>query len=95
MIGKSVVAALSGAAIFLALGAGTASAQAPNDDQVRLCIKHVAEMERSVARTTKGAERKQILGMLGQAKRSCIEGHIGIAYSNASKGLQLAKRSAK
>ncbi|MGB0632161.1 MAG: hypothetical protein ACPGRZ_15835 [Alphaproteobacteria bacterium] len=91
MRSKNLTAALAGAAFFLTLAGGPTIAQPVNDDQVRLCTKHVAEMERTVARQTKGEERKRIIAMLGDAKKACFRGDIGAAYQSASKGLQLAK----
>ena len=93
-VSNRVASVLGAAVISLPLITGSASAQAVNDDQVKLCVKHIAEMERTVARQTSGEERKRIILMLGEAKRACIKGQIGVAYQDASKGLQLAKRAA-
>lgn len=95
MRSKYLVAALTGAAFFLTLGIDPAAAQPVNEDQIRLCNKHVAEMERTVARQTTGEERKRILQVLGEAKKACFRGDIGAAYQGASKGLQLANNAAR
>ena len=91
MSSKNLIAALAGAALFLPSLGGVAIAQPANDDRVRLCAKHVAEMERTVARQTTGDKRKRIIVMMSEAKKACFRGDIGLAYQNASKGLQMAK----
>lgn len=65
------------------------------DDDVRQCIRHIAELERRVARQTKGAERREIINVLGKAKVACIKGNIADAYAGAAKGLQMAKKAPK
>jgi len=95
MRSKNLTAALSGAAFFFTLACGPTVAQPASDDQVRLCARHVAEMERTVARQTAGEDRKRIIVMLGQAKKACFRGDIGAAYQGASKGLQLANNASR
>ena len=65
------------------------------DDDVRQCVRHIAELERRVARQTKGAERREIINVLGKAKIACIKGRIADAYAGAAKGLQMAKKAPK
>ena len=66
-----------------------------SDEEVRRCVRHIAELERRVARETKGAERREIIKVLGKAKVACIKGNIADAYAGTAKGLQMAKKAPK
>ena len=59
----------------------------------RQCIRHVAEVERTVARKIKGDERREILRVLSQAKTACTKGDIAAAYQAAGKGLEMVKKT--
>jgi hypothetical protein len=48
-----------------------------------------------VARQTTGAERREIIDVLGKAKIACIKGDIGSAYQGAGEGLQMAQKARK
>lgn len=80
------------AATFLFPAIPSASAA---DDDVRQCVRHIAELERRVARETKGAQRREIINVLGKAKIACMKGSIADAYAGAAKGLQMAKKAPK
>jgi hypothetical protein len=95
MFSTPTIAALTGAALFFVPLCGVAAAQPVDDDQVRMCVKHIAEMERNVARRTKGNERREIIALLREAKKACIQGRIASAYSGASKSMQMANKAAK
>lgn len=86
---------LSAALVAAALLIPAASPAIANDDEVRQCVRHIAELERRVARETKGAERREIINVLGKAKVACIKGNIADAYAGAAKGLQMAKKAPK
>jgi hypothetical protein len=65
------------------------------DEEVRQCVRHIAELERLVARETRGAERREIINVLGQAKVACMKGEIAAAYQGVARGLQMAKKAPK
>lgn len=90
---KYAIAALAGAAFILPLSLSISAPASAADDQVRQCIRHVAELERSVARQTKGEQRRDILRVLSSAKTACAKGNIGAAYQAAGKGLEMAKKA--
>ena len=89
---KYATYALVGAAFLLPLSLSINSPALANSDEINQCVRHVAELERSVARKTKGDQRREILRVLGVAKAACIKGDIAIAYQAAGKGLAMAKK---
>lgn len=90
---KYTIAALAGAAFLLPLSLSISAPASAAGDQIQQCIRHVAELERSVARQTKGDERREVLAVLGSAKMACTKGDIGQAYQAAGKGLEMAKKA--
>tara|TARA_R110002110_G_C13275070_1_gene702034 strand:+ start:479 stop:763 length:285 start_codon:yes stop_codon:yes gene_type:complete len=90
---KHAIAALAGVAIILSLDLSTGSPAVAADEQIQQCIRHVAELERTVARQTKGDERREILRVLSQAKVACAKGNIAAAYQAAGKGLEMVKKA--
>ena len=75
---KHAIAALAGVAIILSLDLSTGSPAVAADEQIQQCIRHVAELERTVARQTKVA---------------CAKGNIAAAYQAAGKGLEMVKKA--
>lgn len=93
---KSVSLALAGAALLFPLFSLSVSGTAvAASDEIRTCVRHIAEIERNVARKTKGAERREIIAILGKAKIACMKGQIGSAYQGASVGLKMAGKARK
>jgi len=90
---KFAIAALVGAAFILPLSLSVSGPAFANNHQIQQCIRHVAEMERTIARRTKGDQRREILRVLSKAKTACTKGNIGQAYQAAGKGLEMAKKA--
>ncbi|MBT6285175.1 MAG: hypothetical protein HOI96_08340 [Rhodospirillaceae bacterium] len=83
---KYATSALVGAAFLLPLSLSINSPALANSDEINQCAGHVAELERSVARKTKGDQRREILRVLGAAKAACIKGNIAVAYQGCRQG---------
>lgn len=92
---KYTITALAGAAFLLPFSLSISAPASAANDQIQQCIRHVAELERSVARQTKGDQRLEILRVLSKAKTACTKGDIGKAYQAAGKGLEMAKKAGK
>lgn len=87
------IAALAGAAFILPLSLSVSAPALANDHQIQQCVRHVAELERSVARQLKGDQRREILRVLSKAKTACTKGNIGQAYQAAGKGLEMVRKA--
>lgn len=89
------IAALAGAVFILPLSLIISSPAFADNHQIQQCVRHVAELERTVARQTTGDQRREILGILSKAKTACTKGNIGAAYQAAGKGLEMVKKADK
>lgn len=92
---KYAIAALAGAAFILPVSLSISTPASANNHQIQQCVRHVAELERTVARQTTGDQRREILRVLSKAKTACTKGNIGAAYQAAGKGLQMVKKAGK
>ncbi len=93
---KRICAALAGAAFLFPVSHIPFSSGAfAADDDIRTCVRQIAELERDVARRTKGAERRQIIAVLGQAKIACMKGDFELAGQGAIKGRFMANKAEK
>lgn len=90
---KYTIAALAGAAFILPFSTSIHAPALANDHQIQQCVRHVAELERTVARQTKGDQRREILRVLSKAKTACTKGDIGQAYQAAGKGLEMVRKA--
>lgn len=85
--------ALAGAPVLLAFSVSISTPALADSHEINQCIRHVAELERTVARQTEGDQRREILRVLSAAKTACTKGDIATAYQTAGKGLAMAKKT--